>query len=162
MLPHNFAGLGMNRPARIAAGHGPADRSALHLRSRTRPARSVIDEIKIGIVGEMAPDSGHPALLVWRAAPRLVPRLAGLRDHLIAPQLLAVSDVVTGDVAAKPGDLAGAARNDHAVGHDRAARILDEEVTAAIALPHPLAGAGVQAHDEIVPCGKDDEIAVER
>src|SRR6266567_4960432 len=110
----------------------------------------------------MTPDAGHPALLVWRAAPSLIPGLAGLGNHLVAPQLLTVPDVVTGDVAAKPGDLTRATRNDHAIGHNRAARILHEEVAAAIALPHHLSGAGIKADDEIVPGGEDDEIAVQR
>ncbi len=58
--------------------------------------------------------------------------------------------------------LAGATHDHHAVGDDRAAGILDEEVAAAIALPHALACAGVEADDEIVPGGENDEIAVER
>jgi hypothetical protein len=69
---------------------------------------------------------------------------------------------VTSDVAAEAGDLAGAARDDHAVSDDRTARILDVEIAAARALPAHLAGARVQSDDVIVPGGEDDHVAIER
>ena len=90
------------------------------------------------------------------------PGSPGCGISLVAPQLFAVLRVVAGDVAAMAGDLAGAARDDHAVGDDRAAGILDVEIAAAIALPHALAGAGVEPDDEIVPGREDDVVAIER
>ena len=135
MLPDDFAGLGLDREARVGAGHGGARHVALRLRGRTDAARSVEDEIELGIVGELTPDAGHPAVLERRAGPGLVAGLARARNQLVAPQLLAGLGVVAGDVAAVRRHLARAARDDHAVGDDRAAGVADVEVAAAIGLP---------------------------
>ena len=69
---------------------------------------------------------------------------------------------MTSDVAAETGDLTRAAGDDHAIGDDRAARVLDKEVAAAIGLPHQFAGAGIQGDDRVVPAHEVDVVAVER
>src|SRR5439155_25006870 len=105
---------------------------------------SVIHQIEIGIVGQKTPNAGHPPLLKRRTAPGIVPGLAGTRDQLVAPDLLAVSNIVAGHAAAEARHLPGAARDNYAVHDDRAAGILDEEVTPAIALPCPAARATIK------------------
>ena len=65
-------------------------------------------------------------------------------------------------VAAEAGHLAGTARDDYAVHDDRTAGILDEQVAAAVALPHPAACTSVQPDDEIVPGGENDFVAIQR
>src|SRR5215470_13444237 len=99
----------------------------------------------------MAPHARHPALLEWRAAPGLVARLTRVRNQLIAPQLFAIAHIMPRDVAAEPGHLTGAAGDDHAVGDDRATRILDQKIAASIALPDARARAGVQRDNDVVP-----------
>src|SRR5206468_9323892 len=95
-----------------------------------------------------------------RAAPSLVSGLAGPRDHLVAPDLLAIGDIMASHITAEAGYLAGAARDDRAVHDDGAAGILDEQVASAIALPDAAARASVQSHDEIVPGGENDFVAI--
>src|SRR5262249_60733363 len=141
-LAFSLSGHSLN--PRVVARHSPTNCSALHLRCGTGAAGSVIHEVKIGIVGEKAPNAGHPALLKRRPTPRIVSGLTGPRDHLVAPDLLAVADIVASHVAAEAGYLASAARNDYAIHDDRAAGILYEEVTTSIALPGPPAGTRVQ------------------
>ena len=162
MLPHDFAGLGLDRPARVGAGERSARRSALRFGCGPGAARSVEHEIELGIVGELSPHAGHPALLVRRAGPGFVARLSGTRNQLVAPQLAAGLRVVAGDVAGEARDLARAAGDDDAVRDDRTGGVADEETAAAIGLPHLLAGARVQRDDEIVPGHGEDAIAIER
>src|SRR5713101_7662586 len=57
----------------------------------------------------VTPDSGHPTALERRAGPGLVPGLARAGNHLITPELLAVSGIVTRDIAAMASHLARAA-----------------------------------------------------
>src|SRR5207249_2898905 len=54
VLPDNFPRLGLDRKACVGARHSPTDCSALCLRSGTGSARSVINEVEIGIVSEKA------------------------------------------------------------------------------------------------------------
>src|SRR5262249_38961716 len=135
MLPDYFAGPGPNGEARVRASHGCARHLALSLRSRADAARSVVHEVKLRIVGELAPDSSHPTALERRTGPGLVSRRAWTRDHLIAPELLAGLGLVAGNVATVASYLACATRDDHAVCHDRAARVADKEIAPAIGLP---------------------------
>src|SRR5262249_45320810 len=97
-----------------------------------------------------------------RAAPSVVPRLAGMRDHLVTPDFLAVADIVACHIATKARSLASATGDHHSIHDQRPGRILDEEVAAAIALPRPTARSGVQPYDEIVPGGENDFVAVQR
>ena len=69
---------------------------------------------------------------------------------------------MTGHVAAEAGHLAGTAGDDHPVRHDRAARVADKKIAAAIGLPDQLAGAGIQRDDDVVPAHEVDVVAVER
>ena len=160
--PDDFAGLRLDGKARVGAGHGGARHVALGFRGRADPARSVKDEIEFWIVGELAPHAGHPALFERRAGPGLVAGLARARDHRVAPQFLAGLGVVAGDIAAVRRHLAGAAGDDHAVDHDRAGRIADVEIAAAIGLPGQFAGAGLERDDEVVPGHEVDVVAIER
>src|SRR4029453_11478293 len=116
----------------------------------------------IGIVGEQPPNAGHPALLKRRASPGVVARLTGTRDHLLAPDFLSISDIVASYVASEASHLTGASRDNNAVHDDRPARILDEKVAPAIALPDPPARASVQPDDEIVPRRENHFVAVQR
>src|SRR5262249_13164074 len=147
----HFAGLRLDREASVGPRHSPTNCSALCLRCGTGAARPVIHKVEIGIVGEKTPNAGHPALLKRRAAPGVVPGLTGPRDHLVAPDLLAVSDIVASHVASEASHLTGAPRADNAIHDDRPAGILDEKVAPAIALPDPPTRASVQPDDEIVP-----------
>src|SRR4029453_5194432 len=73
MLPDHFAGFGPNGEARVRAGHSRPRHVALSLRSRPDAARSVVDEVELRIVGELAPHSGHPTALARPAGPGLRP-----------------------------------------------------------------------------------------
>src|SRR5207237_5876437 len=111
---------------------------------------------------DQSPNAGHPTLVKRRASPGVVPGLTGPRDQFVTTDLLAVADIVAGHVASEAGHLAGAARDNHAVHDDWATGVLDEEVTPAVALPDPAARTSVEAHDEIVPGGENDFVAVQR
>ena len=126
----------------------PARHFALRLGGGAGAARSVEDEIELGIVGEQVPRRRSSS--ASRKARRPRSRRPAGRDagsislrHSSRP----VCRVVAGDVAAKPSDLAGAARDDDAVGDDRTAGIADKNVAAAIGLPHLLAGARIERDD---------------
>src|SRR5207302_7069744 len=124
-------------------------------------ARSVINQIEFGVVGEVAPDAGHPAFLERCAAPGFIARLTRARNQFIAPQLLAVARIVSGHVAAEAGVLAGAAGDHHAIGDNRAGRILHIEIAAAFALPDALAGLRVERDNDVVPSGENDAVAIQ-
>src|SRR5262249_48077614 len=115
-----------------------------------------------GIVGELTPDACHPTALERRAGPGFITGLAWAGNHLISPELHAGSGVVTGDITAVRRILARAARDDHAIYHDRAGGVADVQVAAAIRLPDELARAGAQRYDEIIPAYEIDLVAIQR
>src|SRR5262245_37551015 len=100
MPPDDLTRLGMHGKARIGAGHGCAGRIALRFGCRRHAARAVIDEIELGIVAEVAPDAGVPAVLEAGPGPGLVAGLAWMRNQFFPPQLLAVARVVAGNITA--------------------------------------------------------------
>src|SRR5262249_45006505 len=97
-----------------------------------------------------------------RASPRIESGLTGPRDHLVPPDLLAIGYIVASHVTAEARHLAGAARDDYPIHDDRAAGVLNEEVTTSIALPGPAAGTSVQPYNDIVPRSENDFVAIQR
>src|SRR5262249_1086851 len=125
-------------------------------------ARSVINQIELGIVRDLTPDTRHPTLLEGRTGPGLVPRLARTGNHFVSPQLPAGPGVMPRDVAAVAGILARAPGDHYAIGHNGTARIAYIKVAAPVGLPNQLASAGGQGHDNIILAHEIDLLAIER
>src|ERR1700723_1982829 len=106
--------------------------------------------VGIGIVAAGIPSRGAETLLQRQAVPAVAAGLAGLRDGVEAPELLAVVDVVAGDEAAARHGVAAAghALHDDVRGHQWAAGVAPALlVVLGLVVPDHLAGLGVQRDD---------------
>ena len=119
--------------------------------------------VGVGIVAARIPGRGAETLLQRQPVPAIAAGLAGLRDGVEAPKLLAVVDVVAGDEAAAGHRVAAAghALHDDVGGHQWAAGVAPALlVVLGLVVPDHLAGLGVQRDDMRIG-GRDDQLVVD-
>ena len=142
---------------RVQAVEGAARRRIVGLGVAGPP----IDEVELGIVRARAPRR-RPAVQprVGAGGPRLVAGLAGPRDRVAAPQLLAGRGVPAVEEAAGGGLAAGHPRDEDPVGHDGGARrVVALRPVGELLVPQLLAGLHVEGEDVVVD-GHPEETAL--
>src|SRR5690625_823242 len=162
VAPGDLTGLRIDGKARVRAGERAARRATDGFRGGADGGGAVVDEVEVGVVGDVAPDAGHPARFERGAGPGFVAFFTFTGDEVVAPQFFTAVGVMAGHVAAEAGVLTGGAGDDYAVGDDRARAVGDEFVLTACGFPGDLAGSGVERHDGVVPGDEDDLVFVQR
>src|SRR6266446_2307707 len=97
-------------------------------------------QILYRIVHDLTPYAGAPTVRERYAAPGGVAFSVGMRNDLVAPQLLASGYIVACDIATVRRVLAAAPCDQNAVGNDRAAGVGNIAVGSARRLPGHLTG----------------------
>ena len=138
VVPDDLAGLGVERERRVVIQVLLVRAAENELRGRDRHGRADVDAGQRRIEARHHPRADVPALLHRHVAPALVAGLAGLRDRVRAPQLLAGRGVVRGDHAAfvRRIGLALPARDDLAARDDRARRRARAHVGSCTCVSH--------------------------
>ena len=166
VVPHDLAGVGIERERRVVVQVLLVDTAQHELGGRRRHGRSDIDEIQNRVVAWHHPRPDVPTLLVRHITPRLVTRLARRGYRPRAPQLRTGSGVVRRDdtrLGATPRR-AAATGDDFSVRNDRTRGLVRRVlgVIEHLGLPHDATRRGVQSKDEVVNAGIDDQVVIDR
>ena len=164
VVPDDLASVGVKCERRVVVQvliAGPAD----HELGGGRGDRGAhVDQVQFGIEARDHPRADVLPFLERDTAPALVPRLARRRDSAPAPQFFAGACVVRHDDAGvrPPTRRAAPARDDLAVGDDRAAALVRriDPVVEDLGFPGELAGRRVEREDIVVAARINDLRAV--